>query len=266
MSILEIKNLHVELNSKEVDASRNLGVLSEGKSKEILNGINLKVSKGTIHAIMGPNGSGKSTLANVIMGNPKYHVIKGEILFESKNILELNVSERAKLGIFMSFQYPQEIEGITISNFLRTALGNLNENNKKPSVMEFKEILEEKSKLLNLDSKFSERYLNKGFSGGEKKKSEILQMSILKPKLAILDETDSGLDIDAIKTIAQGIKTLKEENPNMTILIITHYKRILEYLTPDKLSIIIKGKVALEGTKELVNQLEDKGYGWIEED
>jgi len=259
-TILEIKNLHVEVNSKEVDASRNLGVLS----KEILKGINLKVAEGTIHALMGPNGSGKSTLANVIMGNPKYQITKGEILFKGKNILDLNVNERAKLGIFMSFQYPQEIEGITISNFLRTALGNI--NGKKPSIMEFKEILEEKSKLLNIPDNFSDRYLNKGFSGGEKKKSEILQLAILKPKLAILDETDSGLDIDALKTIAQGIKTLKKENPEMTILIITHYKRILEYLTPDKLSIVIKGKVALEGTKELVNQLEEKGYGWIEED
>lgn len=250
-TILEIKNLHVE-------------IIEDGKSKEILNGINLNVNEGNIHAIMGPNGSGKSTLANVIMGNPKYQVIKGEILFNGKNILELNVSERAKLGIFMSFQYPQEIEGVTTGNFLRTALGNI--NRKKPSIREFKEILEEKSKLLNIDDKFSERYLNKGFSGGEKKKSEILQLAILKPKLAILDETDSGLDIDALKTIAQGIKTLKKENPDMTILIITHYKRILEYLTPDKLSIIIKGKVALEGNAELVDHLEENGYGWIEED
>ncbi len=264
MNILEIKNLHVELNSKEDNTSRNLGVLSEGKSKEILKGINLNVEKGTIHAIMGPNGSGKSTLANIIAGNPKYQVTKGEILFEGQNILNLKVNERAKIGIFLSFQYPQEIEGVTISNFLRTTLGEI--NGKKPSIMEFKELLEEKSKLLDLPENFYERYLNKGFSGGEKKKSEMLQLSILNPKLAILDETDSGLDIDSLKIIAQGINTLKEKNPEMTILIITHYKRILEYLKPDKLSIVIKGKIALEGNAELVDSLEEKGYSWIEEE
>ena len=250
MTQLEIKDLHVE-------------IIEEGKSKEILKGINLNVEKGNIHALMGPNGSGKSTLANVIMGNPKYKVTKGEILFEGKNILNLKVNERAKAGIFLSFQYPQEIEGVTIRNFLKTSYQNFYG---KISVFDFKNLLEEKSKLLKLDDNFSERYLNKGFSGGEKKKSEMLQLSIINPKLAILDETDSGLDIDSLKTIAESIKLLKEKNPDMTILIITHYKRILEYLTPDKLSIVIKGKIALEGNAELVNSLEEKGYGWIEED
>ncbi len=260
--MLEIKDLHVEVNdkSKEDDASRNLGVLS----KEILKGINLKVEEGSVHALMGPNGSGKSTLANVLMGNPQYTIAKGEIILNGKDITGLPPDERAKLGIFMSFQYPQEIEGVTINNFLRTAYKNLHD--KKISVMEFRDLLKEKIKLLNLSEEFTERYLNKGFSGGEKKKSEILQLAILNPKFAILDETDSGLDIDAIKAVADGINVLKKNNPKMTILIITHYKRILEYIKPDKLSVMIKGKIAHEGSSELIDHLEEKGYGWIEED
>ena len=258
--MLEIKNLHVKV-----------------EGKEILRGINLKFEKGKIHALMGPNGSGKSTLANVIMGNPKYKIIKGKILFNNEDITNLSPDQRAKKGIFLSFQNPSEVEGIAISNFLRMALNNSknkypkghtltgHENlqaGKKISVLDFHKLLKEKLKLLKMPENFSERYLNQGFSGGEKKKSEILQLAILNPKIAILDETDSGLDIDALKTIASEINMMM--NKDKTIIVITHYKRILEYLKPDKLFVMLNGKIALKGGKELVNQLEKKGYSWIE--
>jgi len=253
--MLKIKNLHVEIENKE---DKN------NVTKEILKGINLEIEKGKIHALMGPNGSGKSTIANVIMGNPKYKITKGEIFFEGEKINELSPEEKAKKGIFMSFQYPSEIEGVTIRNFLKTAYQNLKD--KKISILKFKEILDNKMKILKIKEDFSERYLNQGFSGGEKKKSEILQLSILSPKLAILDETDSGLDIDALKAVSEGINLLKKENPDLTILIITHYKRILNFIKPDKLSILINGKIAMESDSKLVDELEEKGYGWIEED
>ena len=243
--MLEIKNLYVEV-----------------EGKEILKGVNLKFEKGKIHALMGPNGSGKSTLANVIMGNPKYKIIKGKILFNGEDITNLNSNQRAKKGIFLSFQNPSEIEGVTISNFLRMALNN--SKNKKISVLDFHKLLKNKLKLLKMPENFSERYLNQGFSGGEKKKSEILQLTILDPKIAILDETDSGLDIDALKTIASEINMLM--NKNKTIIVITHYKRILEYLKPDKLFVMINGKIAIEGDYKLIDQLEEKGYGWIEKE
>ncbi|OIO41916.1 Fe-S cluster assembly ATPase SufC [Candidatus Pacearchaeota archaeon CG10_big_fil_rev_8_21_14_0_10_31_9] len=249
--MLKIKDLHVEIEE-------------DNKSKVILRELNLNVEKGNVHALMGPNGSGKSTLANVLMGNPKYKITKGEILFEGKSILKLKANERARLGIFLSFQYPQEIEGVTIRNFLRTSYNSLNEE--KLSVMDFRNLIIKKSKLLSLDENFSDRYLNKGFSGGEKKKSEMLQLAILNPKLAILDETDSGLDIDALKAVADSVNALKKENPEMTILIITHYKRILEFIKPDKLSIMLKGKIALEGDKKLIDHIEEKGYSWIDEE
>ncbi|MEK6844977.1 MAG: Fe-S cluster assembly ATPase SufC [Nanoarchaeota archaeon] len=230
--------------------------------KEILRGINLKFEKGKIYALMGPNGSGKSTLAKIIMGDPKYKITKGKILFNGENLTNLNPNQRAKKGIFLSFQNPSEIEGVTISNFLRIALNN--QKNKKISVLDFHKLLKEKLKLLKMPENFSERYLNQGFSGGEKKKSEILQLSVLNPKVAILDETDSGLDIDALKTIASGVNKLI--NKEKIIIVITHYKRILEYLKPDKLFVMMHGKIALEGGHGLVDQLEKKGYGWIEED
>lgn len=241
--MLEIKNLHVKI----------------GKN-EILKGINLKFEKGKITALMGPNGSGKSTLANVIMGDPKYKIIKGKIIFNGEDLTNLNPAQRAKKGIFLSFQYPSEIDGVTISNFLRMALNNLKDQ--KISVLDFHKLLKEKLKLLKMPENFSERYLNQGFSGGEKKKSEILQLAILNPKVAILDETDSGLDIDALRNIASGVNMLM--NKNRIILVITHYKRILEYLKPDKLFVMMNGKIAIEGGHELVNKLEEKGYGWIE--
>lgn len=245
--MLEIKNLHVEIDGKE-----------------ILKGVNLKLESGKVHALMGPNGSGKSTLANVIMGHPKYKITKGEIIFNGKIINEMSPDERAKLGLFLSFQYPSEVEGVTIFTFLRTALNSRLE--KKISVMDFRELLNEKLELLKAPKIFEERYLNQGFSGGEKKKSEIIQLAVLNPKLAILDETDSGLDVDALRAVGDGINTIIKEDSNKTILIITHYKRILEHIKPDKLSILINGKIALEGGPELVDQLEEKGYGWIEED
>ncbi len=249
--MLEIKDLHVKI-----------------EDKEILKGVNLKLEPGKVHALMGPNGSGKSTLANVIMGHPKYEITKGEIIYNGQVINDMLPNERAKLGLFLSFQYPSEIEGVTISTFLRTALnGKKKANEEEPiGVLDFHNLLKEKMKLLHAEESFAERYLNQGFSGGEKKKSEILQLAILNPKTAILDETDSGLDIDALKAVAEGINILMQEDPEKTILIITHYKRILEYINPDKLSILIDGKIALEGDSSLVDQLEEKGYGWIEEE
>lgn len=247
--LLEIKNLHVEIE------------LEEGKSKEILKGLNLTLETGKVHALMGPNGSGKSTLANVLLGHPKYKVTKGKIIFKGKDITEMKTDERAKLGLFLSFQYPQEIAGVTIPNFLRIAY---NEKNGKTKLKDFKNILNEKSKLLNLEESFLTRYLNEGFSGGEKKKSEILQLLTLNPDLAILDETDSGLDIDALRVVSEGIN--KFMNKDKTTLIITHYKRILQHINPDKVFILIDGKIALEGNKELVDKLEEKGYGWIEKE
>lgn len=245
--MLEIKDLHVEV-----------------EGKKILNGVNLKLESGRVHALMGPNGSGKSTLANVIMGNPKYQITKGEIIFNGKIINDIGPDERAKLGIFLSFQYPSEIEGVTVSTFLRTAL---NSKLEKPiSVMDFRELLKEKLELLKAPKDFETRYLNQGFSGGEKKKSEIIQLSVLNPKVAILDETDSGLDVDALRAVGEGINTLIKEDPDKLILIITHYKRILEHIKPHKLSILINGKIAIEGGPELVDELEEKGYGWIEEE
>ena len=245
--MLEIKNLHVEVNGKE-----------------ILKGVNMKLEKGKVHALMGPNGSGKSTLANVIMGHPKYKITKGGIIFNGEVINDLSPDERSKRGFFLSFQYPSEVEGVTISNFLRTAV---NKHREKPiSVLDFYDLLKEKLRLLKIDEKFSDRYLNQGFSGGEKKKSEILQLAILSPKLAILDETDSGLDIDALKAVSDGVNKILSEDKDKIILIITHYKRILKHINPDKLFIMINGKIAVEGGAELVDQLEERGYGWIEKD
>ena len=230
--ILEIKNLHVEV-----------------KGKEILKGINLTLDLGKINALMGPNGSGKSTLVNTVMGHPKYVVTKGKILFN------------AKLGIFLSFQHPREISGVSVSKFLKTSEKELNP---KFSFSEFKKNLKEKREILEISENMTERYLNVGFSGGEKKKNEILQMLILNPKLIILDETDSGLDIDSLKIIAKGVGEIM--NKEKCILIITHYKRILEYIKPDKVFIMIKGKIVLEGGNKLAEELEKKGYGWIEKE
>lgn len=243
---LEIKNLHVEVE------------LDEG-NKEIIKGLDLVLEKGKVHALMGPNGSGKSTLANAIMGHPKYKITKGKILLDGESILELTPNERAKKGLFLSFQYPQEIEGINLSNFLRESYNSLKE--KKISLLKFNDLLKENVKKLNLSEDFLTRYLNKGFSGGEKKKSEILQLLTLNPRIAILDETDSGLDIDSLKIVSEGINDFKNEDK--IVLVITHYKRILNHIKPDKVHIMIDGKIAQEGDLKLVDKLEEEGYSWI---
>jgi len=232
---------------------KDLYVSIEGK--EIIKGLNLEIKDNEIVALMGPNGSGKSSLANVIMGNPKYNITKGEIIYNGKNILDLKVNERAKLGLFLSFQYPSEIPGLSVSNFLRTAYNSL--YNTKISVIEFKRLLEEKMDLLKIDKSFMQRYLNEGFSGGEKKRMEILQLAVLNPKLAILDETDSGLDISSLKIVADGINKLKDKK---SVLLITHYNRILQYIRPDRVYIMVNGKIVMEGKAELAGDLEKHGY------
>ena len=237
---------------------KNLYVGFEGKV--ILKGVNLKVETGSVHALMGPNGSGKTTLSYVLMGHPKYKVMAGQILLNGEDITRLSPDERAKRGLFLSFQMPVEIPGVTISNFLRQAYNTLKD--RKLSLLEFRALLEEKCKELGMDAKFLNRYLNQGFSGGEKKKAEILQMLVLNPKVAVLDETDSGLDVDALKLVAKGIR--KFMNPEKTVLVITHYKRILEHLEPEKVSVMVDGKIAFEGDKNLVQDLEQKGYSWID--
>jgi Fe-S cluster assembly ATP-binding protein len=243
MNKLKIENLHVEV-----------------EGKKILKGLNLELETGKVNALMGPNGSGKSTLVNALMGHPKYIVTKGKIIFNEIDITKFSPDKRAKLGIFLSFQYPREIEGIEIRKFLRQSLNSLKEE--KISFSKFQKLLDEKIKELEIKEEFLKRYLNKGFSGGEKKKMEILQMLMFDPELILLDETDSGLDIDAIKIISKGVN--KVMNEKKTALIITHYKRILEYIKPDKVFIMIDGKIVLEGSDEILNYLEEKGYGWIE--
>lgn len=244
MTELKITNLHANIDGKE-----------------ILKGLDLTLQKGEVVAIMGPNGSGKSTLANVIMGHPKYTVTSGKILVDGDSILDLPVDERAKKGLFLSFQYPSEIPGVTLFNFLRTALNSLLESRgeKKLRLFDFTKMMEAKMQLLQMDAKFQERYLNEGFSGGEKKRAEILQMAMLDPAIAILDETDSGLDIDALRIVAEGINAVK--TPEKSILLITHYQRILDYVTPDRILILKDGKIVKEGGPELAKELEREGYG-----
>jgi|SRR3989338_7273751 len=233
---------------------KDLHVSVEGQ--RILNGVDLVVRKGQICALMGPNGSGKSTLAYTLMGHPKYTVDKGEVWYKGRNILEMTPDERAKLGLFLSFQYPQEIAGVSVSNFLRTAYNAVKPQ--KISVPEFVKLLKDKMKLLKIDDSFSRRYLNEGFSGGEKKRTEILQLAVLQPEIAILDETDSGLDIDSLKIVAHGVNSMS--GPNMGMLVITHYQRLLNYITPDSVHIMVKGKIIKSGGKELAHELEAKGY------
>lgn len=249
--MIEIRNLHVS-------------VKTDDGMKEILKDMNLILETGEVHALMGPNGSGKSTLANVLMGDPRYDITSGNILFNGEDITKMPVNEKAKKGIFLSFQNPIEVPGVSIRNFLRQAY-NSTHSERKLSVLEFNEFLNMKAHDLKLPQEFLDRYLNDGFSGGEKKKLEILQLLVLNPKIAILDETDSGLDIDALKTIAEGVNQFVSEG-GKTVLIITHYNRILGYIGPSKVSIMINGKIVVSGGRELVDQLEEKGYGWIEED
>jgi len=232
---------------------QNLKVAIEDKT--ILQDFNLTLEKGKIHALMGPNGSGKSTLANALMGNPKYKIISGKIMWNGENITNLATNERAKKGFFLSFQYPQELEGITIAHFLRQAYNAVND---KMPILTFKKYVKALAKKLDAPEEFTSRYLNHGFSGGEKKKSEILQLLTLNPSLAILDETDSGLDVDALKIIAKGIKEFM--TPDKTVLVITHYKRILEHLDPDQVIIVKNGEVIKKGGKELAHKIEEEGY------
>ena len=246
--MLTIENLHVKVDGKQ-----------------ILNGVDLDVKAGEVHAIMGPNGSGKSTLSSVIGGNEDYLITKGTILFNGIDISELDAESRAHLGIFLSFQYPIEIPGVTVTNFIKTAI---NESRKAQGLddMNSGELLKkirEKSKLLDIDSKFLSRSLNQGFSGGEKKRNEIFQMAMLEPKMAILDETDSGLDIDALKIVANGVN--KYRNKKNAFVIITHYQRLLDYIIPDFVHVLFDGKIVKSGTKDLAHELENKGYDWVKD-
>ncbi|MFN8481712.1 MAG: Fe-S cluster assembly ATPase SufC [Anaerolineae bacterium] len=238
---------------------RNLHVSVEGKP--ILKGVDLTIEKGRVHALMGPNGSGKSTLAYTLMGHPLYDVDEGEVWFKGENILDLEPDDRAKLGIFLAFQYPVTIPGVSVANFLRLALSA--RRGQKVPIPEMRKVLVEKMKMLDMDPSFAGRYLNEGFSGGEKKRAEILQMAVLNPEIAILDETDSGLDIDALKIVAQGVNSVM--NPNMGTLVITHYQRLLNYIKPDVTHVMMNGRIVMEGGPELALDLEEKGYDWVRE-
>lgn len=240
---------------------QNLHASIEGK--EILKGLNLEVKAGEVHAIMGPNGSGKSTLASVLAGREEYEVTDGSIDFEGTDLLELNAEDRAREGLFLAFQYPVEIPGVSNINFLRTALNEIREykGEEAISAKDFMALVKEKSKLVELDSKLTNRSVNEGFSGGEKKRNEIFQMAMLEPKLAILDETDSGLDIDALRIVAGGVNALKSDK-NATI-VITHYQRLLDYIVPDFVHVLYNGRIVKSGSKELAMELEEKGYDWI---
>ncbi|MCF6278087.1 MAG: Fe-S cluster assembly ATPase SufC [Anaerolineales bacterium] len=252
MSELVVKNLHVSI-----------------EDNEILKGLDLTINAGEIHAIMGPNGTGKSTLANTIMGHPFYQVTQGEILFNGENILDMAVDERSRAGLFLAFQYPAAIPGVTVANFLRTAL-NARRRAEDPeskgiSILEFRKLLKEKMDLLQMDHAFAGRYLNEGFSGGEKKRAEILQMATLAPQLAVLDETDSGLDIDALRIVSEGVNALTKANPDLGVLVITHYQRLLNYIKPQFVHIMFNGRIVESGGPELALHLEENGYDWIRE-
>ena len=247
MSVLEIKDLHVSI-----------------EDKEILKGVNLTLKTGEIAAIMGPNGTGKSTLSAAIMGNPNYEVTQGEILLDGENILELEVDERARFGLFLAMQYPSEIPGITNAEFIRAAMNAGKEDDDKISVMDFITKLDEKMEFLGMKEEMAERYLNEGFSGGEKKRNEILQLLMLEPKFALLDEIDSGLDIDALKIVSKGVNAMRGDN--FGAMIITHYQRLLNYITPDVVHIMMDGRVVLSGDAELAARLEKEGYAKIAEE
>ena len=254
-SVLSVVDINMLLEVKDLHA----GI----EGKEILKGLNLQVNKGEVHAIMGPNGSGKSTLSKVLAGHPTYEVIAGSVLFEGKDLLELEPDERAREGVFMAFQYPVEVPGVSNSQFLRLAynekMKHLGQEELDP--LEFNDYLKEKAKVVDMDPQFFKRSVNEGFSGGEKKRNEILQMAVLEPKLAILDETDSGLDIDALRIVAEGVNKLRSSEN--AIILVTHYQRLLNYITPDFVHVLANGKIVKEGGKELAIELEEKGYDWV---
>jgi Fe-S cluster assembly ATP-binding protein len=249
MAELEIRNLHVS-----------------AEDKEILKGLDLDVDLGQVHALMGPNGSGKSTLANAIMGHPGFEVTEGEIRFRGEDITEADPDERARMGLFMAFQYPVAIPGVTVSKYLRMAINAQREARDEDQIKlkEFRRRTEEAMELAKIPKEFSSRYLNDGFSGGEKKRMEILQLAMLRPRVAVLDETDSGLDIDALRTVANGVNSLS--GPDLGVLIITHYQRILHLVRPDSVHVMYEGRIVKEGGEELVEQLEQRGYGWIRDE
>jgi Fe-S cluster assembly ATP-binding protein len=249
MSLLEIRNLHVRADDKE-----------------ILKGVDLTVGKGEIHALMGPNGSGKSTLANAIMGHPSLEVTEGEIIFQGEDVTEADPDERSRMGLFMAFQYPVSVPGVTVTKYLRTVMNAHREAQGLDPVAlkDFRKTVEAAMELVEVPREFTKRYLNEGFSGGEKKRMEILQLALQEPSLAVLDETDSGLDIDALQTVAHGVNTLK--GPGMGVLIITHYQRILHMVQPSHVHVLYQGRIVKEGGPELVTTLEEKGYGWIREE
>jgi Fe-S cluster assembly ATP-binding protein len=245
---LEIRNLHVSI-----------------EDKPILRGVNLVVNQGEVHALMGPNGSGKSTLANVLAGHPAYEITDGEIIFDGQNLLDLEADERSRAGIFLAFQYPVSIPGVTLANFLRQAINSrmkaVDPDSKGISIPNFRRLLKEKMDFLHIDHAFAGRYLNEGFSGGEKKRAEILQMAVLEPRISILDETDSGLDIDALRIVAEGVNKLK--GSEMGVLVITHYQRILNYIPPQFVHVMFQGQIVENGGAELALRLEEAGYDWI---
>ncbi|MBN8235496.1 Fe-S cluster assembly ATPase SufC [Halobacillus kuroshimensis] len=246
-STLEIKDLHVEI-----------------EGQEILKGVNLTINGGEFHAVMGPNGTGKSTLSSAIMGHPKYEVTKGEIILDGENVLEMEVDERAKAGLFLAMQYPSEISGVTNSDFLRSSINAHREEGDEISLMKFIKEMDNTMDTLEMDKNMAQRYLNEGFSGGEKKRNEILQLMMIQPAIAILDEIDSGLDIDALKVVSKGINEMR--NDSFGCLIITHYQRLLNYITPDKVHVMMQGRIVKSGGPELSQRLEEEGYDWIKQE
>ncbi|MBF0705905.1 MULTISPECIES: Fe-S cluster assembly ATPase SufC [Bacillaceae] len=246
-STLKIENLHVSI-----------------EGKEIIKGLNLEINGGEIHAVMGPNGTGKSTLASAIMGHPKYEITEGSVFLDNEDVLEMEVDERAKAGLFLAMQYPSEVSGVTNADFLRSAINARREEGDEISLMKFIKKLDGKMAELDMGEEFAQRYLNEGFSGGEKKRNEILQLMMLEPKIAVLDEIDSGLDIDALKVVSKGVNAMRNES--FGCLIITHYQRLLNYITPDKVHVMMQGRIVKSGGAELAQRLEEEGYDWIKEE
>ncbi|HEY7118350.1 MAG TPA: Fe-S cluster assembly ATPase SufC [Tepidisphaeraceae bacterium] len=254
MPLLEVKNLHAKV--------------AGAGGREILKGVDLTIDAGEVHAIMGKNGSGKSTLCQVIAGRETYEVTEGQIFFEGKDLLEMSAEERARGGVFLAFQYPVEIPGVSTDYFLKAAVNEVRKHHGEAELdaMQFLKLFKEKRELLEIDQSFTRRAVNEGFSGGEKKRNEVFQMAVMNPKLGLLDETDSGLDIDALKTVAKGINVLHQQDAHRAMLIVTHYQRLLNYVVPDRVHVMMDGRIVESGGKELALQLEEKGYRWVEEE